>query len=80
VVAERAFDPAFGDLDRGEALRAMVERVMALPAGDARHGPAVRILEDHVEDGVAAGATERVALQSALALACMSPGMAGVGF
>ena len=80
TVAERAFGAVFGEMGRDEALRAMVSRVMGLPENDPRHPGAFWILEDHVVDGVALGETERVALQSALVLACMSPGIAGVGF
>lgn len=80
VVAESAYGTAFGSLSRDEAIDAMVTRVMGLPVGDARREPSLAVLRDHVTEGMASGASERVALQSALVVACMSPGLAGVGF
>ena len=80
VVAERAYDGTFGDLTREDAIKLMVERVMGLPEVDPRHAGALKILSDHVTDGVADGARETDALRSALAVACMSPGIAGIGF
>ena len=81
VVAERAYDQAFGDQSRAEALKTMVERVMGLPEGDPRHANALEILNDHVREGSGmSGVNERTALQSALVVACMSPGLAGLGF
>jgi hypothetical protein len=80
LVAQDGFDDAFGEATADEAIGIMVEKMMALPASDARHDPARAILEEHVADALAFGKTEPQALQSAFVLACMSPGMAGVGF
>lgn len=80
TVAERAYAEVFGGRSRDEATLDMVTRVMGLPVGDPRHAEALSILRSHVEDGVARGASETVALQSALVVACMSPGIAGIGF
>ena len=58
------------------------DRTTQQPAKD----PAVRvhelidILTDHVADARRAGLSERDARRSALVLACMSPGISGVGF
>jgi hypothetical protein len=78
-IGERAFT-AFANLSRAEAITKIVEQVMGLPAGDPRRAGAIDILNDHVADGVVAGATENNALRSALVIACMSPSVAGVGF
>ncbi|MEL6182974.1 MAG: proline-rich domain-containing protein [Myxococcota bacterium] len=80
VVAERAFNAAFDNMGSDEAIERMVSGVMGLPVGDPRHDGALTILQDHYRDGRAEGASERVALQSALVVACMSPGLAGMGF
>lgn len=80
IVAQDGFGQAFGELGRDEVLDGLVARVMGLPASDERHDAARDILDDHVTDAVAAGETELVALQSAMALACMAPGSTGVGF
>ncbi len=79
-IGERAYDAAFGGMSRNEAIEKMVVELMGLLPSDSRHDEAVAILRDHVTDGVAQGATQRDALRSALVVACMSPGMAGVGF
>lgn len=79
AVGERAFT-AFTGLARNVAITKMVEDVMGLADGDPRHDGAIEILRDHVADGVASGASESNALKSALVLACMSPGVAGIGF
>ena len=80
TVGERAYDAAFAGLARAEAIDKMVTTVMGLPEGDPRRQGALQILTDHVVDGRAAGANERDALRSALVVACMSPGVAGIGF
>lgn len=80
VVGERAHTAAFGGMQRAEALEKMVSVVMGLPPGDSRHDPALQILTEHVVDARAAGLNERDAQRSALVLACMSPGVSGVGF
>ena len=54
--------------------------LMGLPPGDPRHVGARDIIQDHVDEILAAGEDEDVALQSAFVLACMSPTSAGVGF
>lgn len=79
-VGLRAYIPAFGDMPRAEAVLKMVEQVMGLPEGDPRHDGAIEILTEHVVDALAGGLNERNALRSALVLACMSPGVSGVGF
>lgn len=80
VIAERAFGEVFADEGRSEVLEALVSRLMGLPRGDPRHDEILAILGDHVDEGIESGATERIALQSAMVLACMSPGVAGLGF
>eukprot|EP01024_Parvocaulis_polyphysoides_P004565 TRINITY_DN111362_c0_g1_i1.p1 TRINITY_DN111362_c0_g1~~TRINITY_DN111362_c0_g1_i1.p1 ORF type:complete len:120 (-),score=19.96 TRINITY_DN111362_c0_g1_i1:43-402(-) len=80
VVGERAYDAAFAGLNRSEAIEKMVNDVMGLSAADPRHDAAIAILDDHVTDGMAAGANQRNSLRSALAVACMSPGVSGVRF
>lgn len=79
-IGERAFGPAFDGMPREDAITKMVGEVMGLPTADPRHEGAVEILQDHVTDGIDAGASPRDALRSALVVACMSPGVAGVGF
>ena len=79
-IGERAYVPVFGNAGRAEVLDRLVTEVMALPTGDPRHDDALQILTDHVVDARAAGANERTALQSALALACMAPSVSGVGY
>lgn len=80
VVAERAYATAFGNQGEDAVLPLLVERVMGLVPGDPRRDPAFDILRDHVREAREDGASERVALQSALVVACMAPGMAGIGF
>ena len=80
IVAEEAYDAAFADASREVVLQTLVTRVIGLPIGDPRHGEVLAILGNHIDEGMAAGASERIALQSAMVVACMSPGMAGVGF
>lgn len=62
------------------ALDSFVTTVMGLPAGDARWGPARKILEDHMQSG---GDTQQVSprdsLRSAFTLACTSPFTLGLG-
>ncbi|MCB9652018.1 MAG: hypothetical protein H6730_36270, partial [Deltaproteobacteria bacterium] len=80
TVGERAFDPAFTGLARADAIDKMVTVVMGIPDGDPRRQGALQILTEHVVDSRAAGANERNALRSALVVACMAPGVAGIGF
>lgn len=80
LVAQEGFDAAFGEMTQEEVLDALVERVMGLPASDPRHDAARGILVAHAQEAFAAGASERDALESTFALACMAPGSAGVGF
>ncbi len=70
----------YADASADDATLAMVTSVMALPASDPRHGAALEILRAHVADAIEAGKTEQEALQSAFVVACMSPGIAGIGF
>ena len=80
VVAERAYGDIFGDADRATVIDRLVTQLMGLPEGDPRRDGALAILNDHVDDALEAGESQRVALQSALVVACMSPGVAGLGF
>lgn len=80
IVAQDGYALAFGELSRDEVVDALVARVMGLPPSDERHDAAREILDDHVSDAMDRGETELVALQSAMALACMAPGSTGVGF
>jgi hypothetical protein len=80
LASQRGFDQVFDTLPASEALDIMVNEMMALPPSDPRHDGALTILEDHVAEVIDGGDTEKVALQSAFVLACMSPGSAGVGF
>ncbi|MEQ9502837.1 MAG: DUF1585 domain-containing protein [Deltaproteobacteria bacterium] len=79
-LGERAYQAAFQGLNNEDAVAKMVTDVMGLPEGDPRHDPAIQILTEHVADGIDAGATPYNARRSALVVACMSPGVAGVGF
>ena len=80
IVAQDGYDLAYGGLDDETVLDALVRDVMGLPASDPRSASARAILVDHVDDAVAAGHSRELAMRSALAVACMSPGVAGVGF
>jgi hypothetical protein len=80
LVAQQAFATAFPDLTAETAPLTLVTQVMALPPSDPRHAGALAIVEEHITEAMALGGTELEALQSAFVLACMSPGMAGVGF
>lgn len=80
IVAQDAFEDTFGAMKQSEVLDYLVAKVMALPPSDARHSAARDILLEHVADAMDTGETEQVALQSAMAVACMSPGASGVGF
>jgi hypothetical protein len=53
---------------------------MGLPPADTRYAAVRAALSDHVDDVIASGESEEIAMQSAMAVACMSPGSAGVGF
>ncbi|MEL6189785.1 MAG: hypothetical protein AAFU79_34615, partial [Myxococcota bacterium] len=79
IVAENAFG-AFEGLGATDAVTKMVSRVIGLPDGDPRRPGALEILNEHVREARAEGASDRLALQSALVMACMAPGMAGIGF
>jgi hypothetical protein len=79
-VAERAYAEAFRGLGREAAIDRIVTRVMGLPEGDPRRAEALEIVGEHVAEAIAGRATEAQAVQSALLVACMSPGLAGVGF
>lgn len=80
VVAEQLYNEAFADMERDAVIERIVTKVMGLPEGDTRRAGALQILTEHVAEGVEAGTPENRALQSALVVACMSPGLAGVGF
>jgi hypothetical protein len=80
IIAADGYQQAFGSMSSDEAVDAMVEGLMGLPVTDERHVAARSILVDHINEVVQSGETEAVALQSAVALACMSPSAAGVGF
>jgi len=80
LVAEGAYDLAFPGLTPTEAVLEMVTGIMGLPESDPRHEGARAILQVHYAEAFVASQDEVVALQSVLALACMSPGSAGVGF
>ncbi len=79
-VGELAFDDVFGGMEVEPAIEKMVTEVIGLSSGDARHAEALQILRDHVSDGMDEGANQRNVLRSALVVACMSPGVAGMGF
>lgn len=79
-IGEAAFDARFGGRSREVAIKEMVEGLIGLPASDPRHGEMIEILTTHVVDARATGANERDALRSALALSCLAPSLAGVGF
>jgi phosphotransferase system HPr-like phosphotransfer protein len=78
--AQQGFTQAYGSLSPDAAVLAMVSELMGLSAADPRHDQALAILQDHKVEAMAAGKTETEALESVFALACMSPGAAGVGF
>ncbi|MEZ4441884.1 MAG: hypothetical protein R3B72_22480 [Polyangiaceae bacterium] len=80
LAALNAWTAVFDMLSPAEVLTFLVEKLMALPPNDPRHDEAVTVLEEHVADAMAGGASEQVGLQSAFVVACMSPGSAGVGF
>jgi hypothetical protein len=80
LAAEGSFDDLFAMATVDEVITVLVEALMGLPPSDPRHDESVLILQDHVTDAVLAEKTEPEALQSAFAVACMSPGSAGVGF
>ncbi len=83
IIAQDGFDSVFGDLSEEEALDVMVNDLMGLPESDERHDEIRQVLLDHIEEVLASEGGEgdrTVALQSAMAVACMSPGTAGVGF
>ena len=74
------YEAAFGELTADDALTAMVQQIMGLPLTDPRHASARAILEEHLTEAIAAGEEPPTALKSAMVIACMSPGLAGVGF
>lgn len=80
ILGQDGYADALGTLERADAVDVLVQSVMGLPAADTRHAAVKQVLEDHIDEVIATGETEEIALQSALALACMSPGAAGVGF
>ena len=80
VAAQEGFDEVFLGVLAEDVITTLVEGVMGLPPGDPRHEGAREIIGDHVDEVMAAGEDEEVALQSAFVLACMSPTSAGVGF
>ncbi|MEM9692563.1 MAG: hypothetical protein AAGA56_08465 [Myxococcota bacterium] len=80
LVAQDGFVEVFDGMDAEVVLDALVTSVMGLPPSDARYPAARAILDRHRTEAMDAGASERVALQSALALACMAPGSAGMAF
>ncbi len=80
IYAQDGFDDVFTGMGRDEVLAMLVESIMALPPSDERHAEALAILNEHVDEVIAGGDSETLALQSAFALACMSPGSAGIGF
>ncbi len=81
IAAQDGFDQAtFAGLSIDEVVDQLLEGVMGLPLSDSRHDAARLVVVEHIDAVVASGESEQVALQSALALACMSPGAAGIGF
>jgi hypothetical protein len=82
ILAQDGYDdsPVFAGAPPSEALDSMVAQVIGLPSSDPRHTAIRTILQDHFDEVVAAGKPQQDALESALALACMSPNLAGVGF
>ncbi len=80
ALAELGFDEIFPGAERETTVEALVTRVMGLPEGDPRRAEARAIVADHVTRAIEEGASEHDALRSALAIACMSPTLAGLGF
>lgn len=80
LVAEGAYGDAYAGVAPEDAILDMVTNVMGLPESDPRHDGALAILQSHHAEAFIASQDEFDALQSTLALACMSPGSAGVGF
>lgn len=80
ILAQGAFNQVLSGMTLDGALDALVEGIMALPPSDPRNEAAREILADHVVEVAFGGNSVQTALQSAMALACMSPGSAGVGF
>lgn len=88
LVARRVIDPEtcgpaqqfFSSGDVPSAIEAMVQRIMALPAGDARSSDAAQILQAHFEAATGAGYSATEALQSTFVLACTSPTSSAIGF
>jgi len=80
LIAMNGYEAAFGELTADDALTAMVQQIMGLPLTDPRHASARAILEEHLTEAIAAGEEPPTALKSAMVIACMSPGLAGVGF
>ena len=80
VVATRAYASVFEGLSDDEAIQKMVSDIIGLPQGDPRHQPTLVALRDHVSAAVSQGASDQVARQSAFLVACMAPGLAGMGF
>ena len=80
TIATSAYDQISSGLSEEEFVQKMVSVVMGLPEGDPRHTPAINVLRRQMRAVRAQGESETVARQSVFTTACMSPGMAGMGF
>jgi hypothetical protein len=84
LLAERLVDagprPRFSSANTDQAVRALVGLVLGLPANDPRAPGLTTLLQEHVDEARAAGASPTEALQSAFVLACVSPLATSLGF
>jgi hypothetical protein len=71
----RAYEPQSAE----EAVGALVEGLMGLPAGHPRHDAARAALRDHFAEARASGAAPLLALRSTFIVACTSPDVMAIG-
>lgn len=73
-VVDAASDSVFSSASPDTAIEDMVTRVMGVPPGDPKHGPAVTILTTHFNNAkTSAKATATNAMRSTFSAACQSP-------
>ncbi|MFP6685597.1 MAG: hypothetical protein VB934_12825, partial [Polyangiaceae bacterium] len=80
IAADKAYTLVFGHSPAPDVLDALVVDLVGLPATDPRHDAVRAVLKDHLDEALASGKPPQQALQSTMALACMAPSSAGVGF
>jgi hypothetical protein len=79
-VIDSMTDPVYTSANAATALPDMVEKLMGYPPSDAKHAPALQIVQAHYDAVLAANKRQpAVALKSAFVLACEAPTALSVG-